>query len=42
MFREEKLQSRGKLVMRGMVCDQTSMFVGEEILKIKKCLENSE
>lgn len=42
MFREGRLHSRGKLIMAGMFCSQTLMFVGEEILKIQKCLENSE
>jgi len=42
MFREGRLQRRGKLIMAGMLCSQTLMFVGEEILKIKKLLENSE
>jgi hypothetical protein len=43
MFREERLKSRGNLIMGGMLCGQTSMFVEEEILKIKKkSLENSE
>jgi hypothetical protein len=48
MFREERLQSKGNLIMGGMLCGQSSMFVGEEILKIKikkkekKSLENSE
>jgi hypothetical protein len=39
MFREERLQSRGNLIVGGMLCGQTSMFIGEEILKIKNVLK---
>jgi hypothetical protein len=39
MFREERLQIRGNVIMGGMLCGQTSMFLGDEILKIKKSLK---